>query len=72
MFGTQFYFASIVSLTLSTNWRGHNFSPCSEIVGIVTDFLRVRVVDLVHLKLANNSQRNHLEHASQYTWKTRK
>jgi hypothetical protein len=39
---------------LSTNWRGHNFYPCSEIVGIVTDFLRVRVVDLVHLKLAIN------------------
>ena len=54
MFGIQFYFASLVSLTLSTNWRGHNFYPCSEIVGIVTDFLRVRVVDLVHLKLAIN------------------
>ena len=52
MFGIQFYFASLVPLTLFTNVLesgGHHFYPSSETVGIVTDFLRVRVVELVHL-----------------------
>jgi hypothetical protein len=44
----QFYFAS---LCLPTG--GHTFYPYSETVGIVTDFLHIRVIDLVHLKLAN-------------------
>jgi hypothetical protein len=52
MFRIQFYFASLVCRWLCLSTGGHNFYPCNETVGIVTVFLHVRVVDLVHLKLA--------------------
>jgi hypothetical protein len=52
MFGIQFYFAWLVCLWLCLSTGGHNFYPCNETVGIVTVFLHVRVVGLVHLKLA--------------------
>jgi hypothetical protein len=52
MFGIQFYFASLVCPWLCLSTGGHNFYPCNETVGIVTVFLHVLVVDLVHLKLA--------------------